>query len=93
MKLQLAGTPDSHTKKPVMIQPTSFTDEEYKAEWQRFGIFSKTDAAEWRDAYFYPSEASEWIRNGFSLEESAEWRRTKHGVESATRLRAEGKTP
>jgi len=67
MKLQLAGTPDSHTKKPVMIKPTSFTDEEYKAEWQRFGIFSKTDAAEWR--------------------------RTKHGVESATRLRAEGKTP
>jgi len=26
-------------------------------------------------------------------DEAAEWRRTKHGVESATRLRAEGKTP
>jgi len=62
-------------------------------QWKDRG-FKPKEAQQWYSHFFATADqAAEWRDAGFTVEEAAEWRRTKHGVTSATRLRAEEKTP
>jgi len=60
-----------HAKKPVMIKPTSLTDEEYDAEWQLFRKTFKQFRYEWESfGGFNYRNANMWHGAGFTPEEA-----------------------
>jgi len=77
--------PDSHAKKPVVIEPISLTEEEYEAEWQQFGTHFANEFHKWRDAGIMPDEAIRWRLQMFSAQEAVEWKNAGFPFEEASK--------